>query len=160
MKALVIYDTVYGNTKEVAETIAVSLSKSIAAEARYVLHVSLNDLVASDIIIIGSPTHYWRETKKTRDFLLSLSRLKLRPMAATYCTRMQGSLAGSAAAKLSNLARKIGLKTLGKPLNIFVESFKGPLKPGEKQTAERYAEFIASDLTQMSSDKNTDTKSE
>lgn len=155
MKALVIYDTIYGNTKQVAEIIAESLnnhSQQIKAEAKFVSHISINDLQDSQLIILGSPTHYWKETRKIREFILSFSRLRLKPYFACFCTKLQGSLSGSAANKLDMNVRKLGFTTISEPLNIYVESFKGPLKSGEKQTAERFASFLADNCRQISTE--------
>lgn len=53
MEALVVYDSTYGNTEEIAHAIG----EAIGGEVLHVSTVSPADLERFDLLIIGSPTH-------------------------------------------------------------------------------------------------------
>lgn len=58
-KGLVIYYSRSGNTKEMAEIIAKSMNDAgLLTECKSVKEVKLDDLLASDAIVVGSPTYY------------------------------------------------------------------------------------------------------
>lgn len=68
MTNLVVYDSVYGNTKLIAQNIA----KSISAKS-----ININDLKNSDLdnlnlLVIGSPTYGGQATPKIRQFVKDL----------------------------------------------------------------------------------------
>ena len=55
MKTLVIYDSVYGNTKAVANAIGDAIAGEV--EVRQVGEVNASEWGACELLIIGSPTH-------------------------------------------------------------------------------------------------------
>jgi NAD(P)H dehydrogenase (quinone) len=58
-KAIVVYYSRSGNTKQMAETIAEGMNGAgLAAECKSVEKVKADDLLAYDAIAIGSPTYY------------------------------------------------------------------------------------------------------
>ncbi|MHC4122082.1 MAG: flavodoxin family protein [Planctomycetota bacterium] len=58
-KAIVIYYSKSGNTKEMAEIIAQSMNDSgLASECKSIEKVSAEDLLDYDAIVVGSPTYY------------------------------------------------------------------------------------------------------
>ena len=58
-KAIVIYYSRSGNTKEMAELIADSMNKSgLPTDCKEVAKVKAKDLLGYDAIVIGSPTYY------------------------------------------------------------------------------------------------------
>ena len=72
-KALILYDSLYGNTKKVA----MSLSRGLESGGLYVDSSSIEDfetvkLNNYDIIGIGGPTHFHGASKKMKLFLLLL----------------------------------------------------------------------------------------
>lgn len=54
MKTLVIYESMYGNTRKVAEAIAEAMSD---AHAVRVSAVDTDELAAADRVVVGGPTH-------------------------------------------------------------------------------------------------------
>lgn len=57
--ALIVYYSLGGNTKKMAESIAEGISKeNVTVDIRHVKDVAAADLVAFDAIIVGSPTYY------------------------------------------------------------------------------------------------------
>ncbi len=61
MKALVVYDSVHGNTREIAESIAQGLSTS--AKTLHASEVNPQELKGLDLLVIGSPTQGRRPTE-------------------------------------------------------------------------------------------------
>ena len=58
-KALIVYHSLSGNTKKMAESIAEGLVKeNVAVDIRNVKDITATDLLAFDAIIVGSPTYY------------------------------------------------------------------------------------------------------
>jgi NAD(P)H dehydrogenase (quinone) len=58
-KGLVVYHSRSGNTKQMAEIIAAAMNEAgVATECKAVAETSVDDLVAADAIVIGSPTYY------------------------------------------------------------------------------------------------------
>ncbi len=58
-KALIVYYSMGGNTKKMAESIAEGIIKEkVAVDIRDVKDITAADLLAFDAIIVGSPTYY------------------------------------------------------------------------------------------------------
>ncbi|UXM93502.1 flavodoxin family protein [Paenarthrobacter sp. JL.01a] len=60
MKAVIMYDSAYGNTKSVAEAIAAGLEKSRTVP---VSQFHSSDLSIGDLLVVGSPINGWRPTE-------------------------------------------------------------------------------------------------
>ena len=72
MKALVVYESMYGNTRHIAQAIAEGLQMSIEAQAMPVGDVKAIDLDNAQLVVVGAPTHAW-----------GLSRRRTREVAAS-----------------------------------------------------------------------------
>src|SRR3954451_13651035 len=57
MRALIVYESMYGNTRTIAERIAAGLADRFDATAVPVASVSIGDVVEADLILCGAPTH-------------------------------------------------------------------------------------------------------
>jgi len=57
MKALVVYESMYGNTHHVAEAIAEGLRPSLDASVSAVADVTSDSLADVDLLVVGGPTH-------------------------------------------------------------------------------------------------------
>ena len=69
-KALVIYDSVTGNTEKMAEAIGEGLRESgLDVGVKKVGDTNLNDLVDADAIVMGSPTYFSTMTAKMKAFV-------------------------------------------------------------------------------------------
>ena len=69
-KALVVYDSVTGNTRKMAEAIGDGLRESgLDVEVKKVEDTNLDDLVAADAIVMGSPTYFSTMTAKMKAFI-------------------------------------------------------------------------------------------
>ena len=67
MGALVIYESMFGNTKRVAEAIAAGIGERLAVEVLEVSHAPLTIDPGVDLLVVGGPTHMHGMTSpKTR----------------------------------------------------------------------------------------------
>ena len=65
MKALVVYDSAYGNTKQIAQAIGSALS----AETLHVGEVRPEHLQGLDLLVVGSPTQKFSPLGSISGFL-------------------------------------------------------------------------------------------
>lgn len=67
MRALVVYESMYGNTHLVAESIARGLRAGGEAEAVPVAQATPEAVAAADLLVVGGPTHvHGMTTERTR----------------------------------------------------------------------------------------------
>ena len=70
MKTIVIFDSVYGNTKAIAEAIGQGITGDV--KVINVKDADISDLKNLDLLIVGTPTHGGRPSKATKAFLESI----------------------------------------------------------------------------------------
>jgi flavodoxin len=150
MKGVVIYDTTYGNTKKIAETLTDTLKES-GLEVD-ILHVKdTKELGDYDFLILGSPTKIGTMSWAVRGFIGKRIRGEAwanKPFAAfdTEGESIMKKGGGSAAEKISKKLEDKGLKQLQPELKAAVLGMKGPLKDGEIEKAKEYAKKLVSEL--------------
>lgn len=108
MKAVVAYGSSRGTTARVAEVIANGMTEGgVAAVAISVEYLTPSRAASADILGIGSPVHFYRESRYVTNFLSTLPRLESK-RAFVFCTcgmdrpgetlsRLHGSLAARGA---------------------------------------------------------------
>ena len=67
MKALIVYDSLYGNTEQIAKAIGGAITGEV--KVLRVAEANPAELGSFDLIIAGSPTQGGRQTVATREFL-------------------------------------------------------------------------------------------
>lgn len=141
MKALVIYDSNFGNTKRIAETIAGKIGMD--TKVLQVSDFSINRLEGVILLVVGSPVNAWRPTEKVKNFLAVFSKGQLNGIkAAAFDTRMKSILSGSASSKISRKLKKAGAEIIADPQAFIVRGSKGPLADGEIEKAAKWAATI------------------
>lgn len=141
MKALVIYDSIYGNTKIIAEAIAKELKKDTRAVA--VTNFEPKMLTEVKLLIVGSPINGWRPAERMGKFLAELKPGQLKGiMASTFDTRINIFFHGDAAAKMAKSLERAGARLAGPPQAFFVKGKEGPLVDGEINKAIKWAKEI------------------
>lgn len=140
MKALVVYDSKFGNTEKVAKAIAGAIGKS--AKALHVGKASPAGIEGIDVLIVGSPTQAWSQTKAIQQFIKSLSLSNV--SVAGFDTRFKkmSLLTGSAAKGISKNLQKAGGTLAAEPESFFVAGTEGPLLDGEIERAKAWAKDI------------------
>jgi flavodoxin I len=137
VKALVIYDSVHGNTEKIAQAIG----EAIGARVFRVADVSPADLQRVDLLVVGAPTHAGNATKGINNFLKTLPALPGAKVAA-FDTRGAKSAFGVAADKIAKGLEKAGLKLQAPPQGFIVKGIKGPLVEGELERAAGWAKRL------------------
>lgn len=145
MKAIVIYDSQYGNTEEVAKAIG----KGFGEEAKVVRvgDVKVEDIAPYHFVVIGSPTQGGRQTAAVKAFLdnVPAEALKDKRLAA-FDTRLKNVLVkmfGYAAPRIEAAIKEKGGNTTAQPQGFFVKGRRGPLLDGELDRATTWAQAIA-----------------
>jgi len=63
MRSLVVYESMYGNTRQIAEAIAAGLGEAGQASAIHVAEVNPAALAELGLLVLGGPTHAWGMTR-------------------------------------------------------------------------------------------------
>lgn len=141
MKALVIYDSYFGNTKLIAEAIAKELGGGTLAKP--VVRFNKSELEGTGLLIVGSPIRGWRPSERMGEFLASLGRDRLKGIkAAAFDTRIKLFIHGDAARKISKALENAGAKIIAQPQVFFVKGSEGPLFDGEIEKATQWATML------------------
>jgi flavodoxin len=134
VKALVVYDSTFGNTEQVAKAIAAGMGPDVDVRA---IKASLADPAAAigvDLLVIGSPTNGGRPTKPVQDFIKRLPALGASTRVAAFDTRMPqrwAAIFGYAGPRIASSLQAKGGRSLTSPEPFFVDGQKGPLQDGE-----------------------------
>jgi len=129
-KAIILYDSVYGNTKKVA----MSLSRGLEAGGLYVDSSPIQDfdtleLKNYDVIGIGGPTHFHGASKQMKVFLKRIELFKMEnKYGFAFETKADFRLAGSAAKRIIRNLKKMKLKIIHSPITGIVLDKEGPLQ--------------------------------
>jgi flavodoxin len=145
MKTLVIYDSQYGNTEQIAKAIG----GGIGGEVKVVKvgEANVDELATYDLIAIGSPTQGGRYTMAMKAFLEKIPEgvLKNKSVAA-FDTRVKSTwvkLFGFAAGKIADELKKKDANLIVTAEPFYVKSTKGPLLEGELERAAAWGAKLA-----------------
>ncbi|MBN2521394.1 MAG: carboxypeptidase-like regulatory domain-containing protein, partial [Bacteroidales bacterium] len=170
MKILIVYDSFFGNTGVIAQTISKSFSINDEVELCHVNNVSIEILNDFDVVIVGSPTQGFRPTKKISEFLKKIPSNELKgKLVAAFDTRFLLSSIKSSALRfivktggyagkpiLERLIKKGGQPILS-PEGFFVTGEKDSLCDGEIERAAEWAKKISRQSHQLVFDNKKKT---
>lgn len=146
-KALLVYESKYGNTRLVAEKIAEGMSRvpQIETELVELKDVNIEQLDEFDTILIGSPNHIGSHTKGIRKFIDKLSKSKMEnKKGAVFDTYMAKDFEKAVNKMEKQIAAKVpGLTLVAPGLSIRVDGTKGPIADGELPKCEEFGVRIA-----------------
>ncbi len=144
-RAIVIYDTNFGNTEKIAKAIALGLTdQGIDVDCTNVEHVHLDTLPNYDLLAIGGPTHGFGMSKPIKNFFKQLEHLDLREKHAfAFDTKNPPRYWGSAAKGIEKRLKKLGLKIVRTRSSAFVKGLKGPLHDNMEDTFRTIGKEIA-----------------
>ncbi|QQQ80174.1 flavodoxin family protein [Saccharothrix sp. 6-C] len=161
-RALVVYESMFGNTKAIAEAIG----EALAAE---VVEVSDAPDVLPDnvgLLVVGAPTHAFSLSRPAtrqsaadqatdglvstgrgvREWLETLAPLGHHVTAHAFDTRVKiGWLPGSAAKAIAKRLRALHFEVPDKPMSFHVGGTPGPLLVGEPARAAAWARAVLAD---------------
>ncbi len=152
MKTLIVYDSVFGNTEQIAQAISKSIGSEERVEALRAGDMKPEHLIGLRLLIVGSPTRAFRPTKAITDFLDKIPSNGLKGVrVATFDTRISTTdvnsrllnilvrLFGYAAKPIADRLEKKGGSLVIPPEGFFVKDSEGPLKDGELERAADWA---------------------
>jgi flavodoxin I len=144
VKTLVVYDSVYGNTRTIAETIGDAIPAEV--EVLHVGEANAPGLDAYDLLVVGAPTHAARPSPDMQGFLDQIQARALEGVkVAGFDTRMTNRLItifGTAASKIAKALENKGGTLAGPPGGFYVTGGEGPLKEGEIERAAAWAQGL------------------
>jgi len=154
LKVIVVYESKYGNTKLVAETIIEGMSRveGIETVIKELKDVDLNKIAVYDAILIGSPNHYGGPTKGVKEFIDRLGKFhlngKLFAVFDTYLGKKSDYFFEKAVKKMVKIINeKIpALKQIAPGLSLKVQGMKGPIVEGELPKCKEFGKKIANQL--------------
>ncbi len=148
MNALVIYDSVFGNT----EKIALAIAAELGTRAVTVDRVNLKELHDLDLLVVGSPTRRFSPTESINKLLNDLPKNHLVGVSvAAFDTRIALETidskafrfivdkGGYAAKSIAKALEKKGGRLVAQGEGFFVTDEQGPLKDGELERAADWA---------------------
>ena len=168
--ALVVYESMFGGTREVAEAVADGLRHSARCT---VVEVGAAPTVVDhdvDLLVIGAPTHAFglstpdtrqaaqdetstpviSRDRGVREWLAVLVVLSHHTRTAAFDTHVkQRWVPGSASHKIAHALARKGLAPAAEPISIRVEGRTGPLIEGELDRARTWGESLGQRLVDI-----------
>ncbi|MDJ0333879.1 hypothetical protein QMG83_01430 [Salinibacterium sp. G-O1] len=165
MRVLVVHESLWGNTRKVAEAVARALEPIATVDV--VDTDSAPDVVEGyDLLIVGGPTHAFSMSRKStregarqqdadvhvpargiREWLDDLTPVTVPIPSAAFDTRVNSPrLPGSAAKAARHELRSRGFDVAIKPVSFRVHGYQGPLVDGELERAAAWARGLVSGL--------------
>jgi menaquinone-dependent protoporphyrinogen IX oxidase len=154
MKGILVYDTSYGNTKKIAETITETLKESgIEVDLFYVKDVKKIRPTDYGFLVLGSPTKFGTMSFAFKFFLGQVKGEEWadKPFAAfdTENPENMKKKEWSAAEKIAERLKERKMNQLLPVLKAAVHDMKGPIVEGEIKRAQDYAKELASKLKEL-----------
>jgi len=149
-KVIVAYESKYGNTRLVAETIMEEMKKvkGIETVLKELKEVDLNKIPEYDAILVGSPNHFGGPTRGVKKFIDKLGKLNLEgKLFAVFDTYIKGDFEKAVKKMEKRINEKVtGLKPLAPGLSIKVQGMKGPILEEELPKCKEFGNKIATQM--------------
>lgn len=162
MRALIVYESLWGNTEGIARAIAEQLQTAMTVEV-VDADAAPTNVDGFDLVLVGGPTHAfsmsrpstrenavsqhgapWAPARGIREWLGSLEHAPHGTRAATFDTRVdRPRLPGSAARAAKQELQSLGFDIVTKQKSFRTHDYAGPLVDGEVQRAAEWAKEIA-----------------
>ena len=170
MRAVIVYESMFGSTKKVAEAIAEGLAGCAEVSVVPVTSADAHILDGADLVVVGGPTHTHgmsrpgtrkmagKRARKpgsevelvpsavsgpgVREWLASLGRLEV--AGAAFDTRLQGlpAFTGRASKSIGRRLARHGARIAAAPESFLVGGLTGALAEGELERARAWAERL------------------
>ena len=155
MKALIIYDSYFGNTEKIAQAIGAAFNPQECAGVVRATELKPEQLQNVDLIIAGSPTRAFRPSEGLTKALNGLPAGALQgKKVAAFDTRINPDdtnsgflrfmvkLFGYAAKPIAGMLKKKGGSLVQQPEGFYVKDSEGPMKDGELERSARWAQSL------------------
>jgi flavodoxin len=149
MHTLVIYESQFGNTEQIARAIAQALAGCGSVRLESIGKAGYTVLQGVDLLVLGSPTQYHEATPDTLAWLDHIApQLADGMCVAVFDTRyhMLKLFSGSAAHMIGKEVQKRGGRLIVPPESFFVTGRGGPLEAGEVERALVWAKALVATL--------------
>jgi hypothetical protein len=164
MKALVVYESMWGNTEQVARAVAAGLGETVNVDVVEVSQAPAEPGEDVALVVAGGPTHAFSMTRAStradalkqgatqgsqdtglREWLDALPSGHHEQRLATFDTRVDKvrHLPGSAAKKAAKTGRRHGYKAAAHAESFYVHDTAGPLLDGELARATGWGRELA-----------------
>jgi flavodoxin len=163
MRAVVVYESMFGNTQAIADAVANGLASSMRVDLLEVgeAPATIDDDVA--LLVAGGPTHAFGMSRPQtradaaqqaeqpvvsagiglREWLAAAGRRTGDTVAATFDTRVdRPRVPGSAAHAGERRLRRLGFPAIAPAESFYVGGTSGPLVEGEVERARRWGEEL------------------
>lgn len=164
--ALVVYESLFDNTAQVAQAITRGLREAgFEAHSVPVTSLASTGPVQVDLLLLGAPTHAFSLSRPgsradavrqgappdrvkigAREWISSIGPDRFgTSLAAVFDTRVAKvrRLPLAAGVTAARLLHRRGFRLLRKPVAFLVDGTRGPLVPGEEERAERWGRMLA-----------------
>lgn len=172
MRAVVVYESMFGDTRQVAEAIGDGLAVGFEVTVVSVSQVATDQFDGVDLLVVGGPTHVRGMSRpKTREGALDqaaqpesgiafepgaagpglrewFTKLTDAPKhAAAFDTRVQMPplVTGRAAPKIAHSLQRSGCHLVAEPESFLVTAKQPALVAGERERARRWGQTLAAD---------------
>jgi hypothetical protein len=176
MRAVIVYESMFGATREIAEAISEGLGPSAEVELRRAAGTDAAVLDRADLLVVGCPTHAWSMPRSStrsgapeyahqagrdlvlepgaetvpgvREFLAALPRTRI--PAAAFDTRIEAPrfVTGRASRAVARALAHRGARLVLPPESFMVDK-KGRLLPDEHQRARSWGERLSTVCTRV-----------
>lgn len=167
MKALVVYESMFGNTEAIARAIADGLAESVEVQVAEVSVAPRQPDPEVALIVAGGPTHAFSMSRtKTRadalnrgapegerefglrEWMATLPSGRHTETMATFDTKVESMrhVPGSAAKGAAKAARRHGYESAAGPESFYVRDIAGPLVEGEVDRARAWGRQLAASI--------------
>jgi hypothetical protein len=167
MAALLVFESMFGNTRQIADAVTEGLSEHLPVERVEVGAAPATIGRDVELLVVGCPTHAFGLTRPgtrqsaarqaenglvstgigLREWLDTLPKASSDVAVATFDTRIsKPRLPGSAAVAAEKRLRRLGFRVSTRPQSFFVEGTTGPLVSGERERARQWGEELAESL--------------
>lgn len=164
MTALIVVESMFGNTRKIADRIAETLSDRISVDVVNVADAPT--VIPSDttLLVVGGPTHaFGMSRSKTRqsareqgaeadaargirEWLAEVEGVSGIPAFAFDTRTDQHFVPGRAARGASHRLARLGCLIVEAPVSFHVTGTEGPLVDGEEERAVEFAQMLLRDL--------------
>ncbi len=176
MRAVVVYESMFGSTRQIAEAIADGLGHSAAVRTVRVLDADPNVCEGVDLVVVGGPTQAWSMSRPStrrgaplhlsdptndlvlepgadwgpgvREWIASLDRVVA--MGAAFDTRISSPvlITGRASRSIRRHLARHGLTMIAPPESFLVDK-KSHLVPGEVDRARAWGARLATEVDRL-----------
>lgn len=165
MRALIVVESMFGNTQAIAQQVAAGLRRGMTVDIRSVADAPTDLPADLMLLVVGGPTHAFGMTRPStredairkgavaapllgiREWISGLDRLPRGMLVTAFDTRIaRPRLPGSAAHAAGRRLVRHGGTMVTSPTSFYVADTAGPLTAGETERAEEWGRAIVAKL--------------